>query len=372
MGRFGDFLNMSGNSIMGGIATGVGKSTQGLFGFIGAGARQRKLIQAQKQAQMDLNAQAAELNYKYGEMSAKNAYERQMEMYERTYEDQSYKAMRKQMEDAGLSVGLMYGGGATGGAGGATTGAPQGATGGAEAGNAGSAIQAAVEQELGLQRMGLEIASLKQDLENKKKTGENIEANTKNLEADASLKVAQTETEDQTRDTKLRSIAENTKAIWIQNTRNLYEDQFENTPHEVKGMKIADQMFGEYTIVGKRLRSEQHRAETFKAIQEAALAQSNTTLTESLKKVNEARVETMYMEAIAAVMQGNASLAMAKCKEMETEINKKRLAWETGEETNWKSIYEAVIQGVGAVGGLIGGVGAAKAATKIATKIMNK
>lgn len=86
-----------------------------------------------------------------------------MEMYERSYQDQSYNAMRKQMEDAGLSIGLMYGGGGTGGTGGATTGAPQGETGGAEAGRAdGAAAQqaAAIQQA----QMGLGLVSMKKDL----------------------------------------------------------------------------------------------------------------------------------------------------------------------------------------------------------------
>ena len=59
-----------------------------------------------------------------------------MEMYERSYEDQSYSAMRQQVEDAGLSVGLMYGGNGSGGGQGSTVGAPQGATGGATSGQA--------------------------------------------------------------------------------------------------------------------------------------------------------------------------------------------------------------------------------------------
>lgn len=365
MGNFGNYLKMAGGSIMGGLTAGIGKGVTGLFGGIGAGARQRKLLKAQEQAQMRLNEHAAKLNYDFGEAAANNAFERQMKMYERSYEDQSYKAMRKQMEDAGLSVGLMYGGGGAGGAGGATSGAPMGATGGAEAGNAGTAIAAAVEQELGLQRMGLEVASLKQDIENKKKTGENIEASTENLKEDAALKKAQTTTENETREIKVRKLFEETKGTWIENARKKYEDEFENTPHEERGMKIADAMFGEHSVVGERLRSQKGRAETFRAIQEAFKAQGDVTLVESLKKVNEARAETMYMEAMAAILQGNAAVAQAKCREIEVAVAQEDLRWKTGEKVTWKTYYDAATQGVQALGTLLGGVGVGKAVGKV-------
>ena len=73
---------------------------------------------------------AAKINYQYGGMAARNAFERQQVLYNRTYQDQSYANKVAQMDAAGLSPGLMYGGGgASGGGAGSTTGAPMGATG---------------------------------------------------------------------------------------------------------------------------------------------------------------------------------------------------------------------------------------------------
>lgn len=109
-------------------------------------------LRLQEESQQRLNEQAMALNYQYGEQAAENAYERQLELYKRSYQDQSYSAMRKQMEDAGLSVGLMYGGGASGGAGGATTGAPQGSTSGV---TGGQATKASEMEALRMQRMAL-------------------------------------------------------------------------------------------------------------------------------------------------------------------------------------------------------------------------
>ena len=54
--------------ISGAIGTGLG-----LLGGIGAGKRQRRAIEAQKNAQKELNEQAASLNYEYGEKAAENA-----------------------------------------------------------------------------------------------------------------------------------------------------------------------------------------------------------------------------------------------------------------------------------------------------------
>ena len=107
-GKIGESAMSTG--ISGAIGAGLG-----LLGSIGAGKRQRKAIEAQKNAQKELNEQAASLNYEYGEKAAENAYDRQLAMYNRSYEDQSYKAMVKQMKEAGLSVGLMYGGNGSGG-----------------------------------------------------------------------------------------------------------------------------------------------------------------------------------------------------------------------------------------------------------------
>lgn len=198
MGNFGDYLKSAGNAIgdgiTGGLTSGISGVVSGLFGGIGAKKRLKRQVNAQKQ----LNEQAAKLNYEYGELAAKNAYQRQMEMYERSYKDQSYSAMRQQMEDAGLSVGLMYGGSGSGGAGGATTGAPQGETGGAEAGRADSpaAQQAAAIQQA---QLGLGLVSMKKDLALKDAQIEEINATAEAKRAEAGLTAEKKITETQTR-----------------------------------------------------------------------------------------------------------------------------------------------------------------------------
>ena len=103
----------------------------GIFNALGIG----KGRQIRQQKEMAENA--AKINYKYGEMAARNAFERQQVLYDRTYQDQSYASQVAQMDAAGLSPSLMYSkGGAGGGGAGSTTGAPMGATGAVGAGMA--------------------------------------------------------------------------------------------------------------------------------------------------------------------------------------------------------------------------------------------
>lgn len=111
--------------------SGIMGTASGILNMLGVG-RKRQMRQ-----QKEMVENAARINYKYGEMAANNAFERQQVLYDRTYQDQSYASQVAQMDAAGLSPGLMYGkGGAGGGGAGSTTGAPMGATGAAGTGTA--------------------------------------------------------------------------------------------------------------------------------------------------------------------------------------------------------------------------------------------
>lgn len=101
--------------------SGIVGGASSILNVLGIG-RKRKI-----RDQKEMAENAAKINYKYGEMAAENAFERQQVLYNRTYQDQSYANKVAQMDAAGLSPGLMYGGGgASGGGAGSTTGAPMG------------------------------------------------------------------------------------------------------------------------------------------------------------------------------------------------------------------------------------------------------
>lgn len=92
--------------------SGIMGSAAGILNLFGIG--RKKQIRQQK----EMVENAAKINYKYGEMAAENAFERQQVLYNRTYQDQSYANKVAQMDAAGLSPGLMYGGGGASGGGG--------------------------------------------------------------------------------------------------------------------------------------------------------------------------------------------------------------------------------------------------------------
>ena len=91
--------------------SGIIGNTSGILNMLGIG--RKKQIRQQK----EMVENAARINYKYGEMAAENAFERQQVLYNRTYQDQSYANKVAQMDAAGLSPGLMYGGGGASGGG---------------------------------------------------------------------------------------------------------------------------------------------------------------------------------------------------------------------------------------------------------------
>lgn len=113
-------------------AIGQGASTAaagGLFsglGLIGQNRRNRKLIEQQLEAQKQLTDYSGDVNYRYGEMSAENAHERTKELWAMDQAANSFQGQVADAKEAGLSVGLLYGGGGAGGAGGGSTRGAQG------------------------------------------------------------------------------------------------------------------------------------------------------------------------------------------------------------------------------------------------------
>ena len=77
--------------------SGIIGDVSGILNMLGVG--KRKQIRQQK----EMVENAARINYKYGEMAAENAFERQQVLYNRTYQDQSYANKVAQMDAAGLS-----------------------------------------------------------------------------------------------------------------------------------------------------------------------------------------------------------------------------------------------------------------------------
>ncbi len=312
MGWFGDALK---SGLAGGLSSGLSGAVSGLFGGIGYGNRLKKQINAQKQ----LNEQAAKLNYEYGEKAAENAYQRQMQMYERSYQDQSYSAMRQQMEDAGLSVGLMYGGGGSGGAGGATTGAPQGETGGAEAGRADSPAdqQAAAIQQA---QLGLGLVSMKKDLAIKDAQIEEINATAERQRAEAARITEQKITEVQQRDWIVRGAKEIAHTHYIDRLRKEFED---TQPAEGgQDMEWSDAQFGAYKIVYEGMRNQETRVGVLEAISRTNKNDEERNAAKALARLNNTKADGYWRELQIELIKGNALAAMAAAQKLNVEMKK--------------------------------------------------
>ena len=355
MGWVGDALKVAGSAaadgLTGGLTSGLSGAVGALFGGIGAKKRMKRQVEAQK----ELNEQAAKLNYEYGEKAAENAYKRQMEMYERSYQDQSYGAMRKQMEDAGLSIGLMYGGGGAGGAGGATTGAPQGETGGAEAGRADSpaAQQAAAIQQ---SQLGLGLVSMKKDLAMKDAQIDEINAAAAKQRAEAEHIAEQKITEMQMRPIRYRELFEKGKGEYIRNLESYFEDAFEG--NEKDRLDAYDDMFGEHSIIGRRLKSRQGTQDVLNTQAQIYERQQNAAAAKALAELNTEKKKYVYMEALAAAMNANAHMLEARAKELAT-------LFETGEYVNWKTWADYAAQGAQMLTDVAGRVIGIRAGAKV-------
>lgn len=349
--------------ISGLIGTGLG-----LLGNIGAGKRQRKAIEAQKNAQKELNEQAAGLNYEYGEKAAENAYQRQLAMYQRSYEDQSYKAMVKQMEDAGLSVGLMYGGNGSGGGAGAMSGAPKADTGGAMAGQAASAA-ALMEVENQRKSLALQQASMAKDIQLK-----DAEIRLKEKEADRAGKEALytealTETENILRNAKAHREFWEGRLSWIESLRKQFEDV--TKPDENGELTATESMYGNYEIISKAIGTASKAASVLKIIAETGTEEQRKVCLAAEAALTNEKVKGYWKELEVAIKNADSQAIVAAATKLNSETNRMDIEHKYGVKMTVKQWVELGIGVTGAVAGTIGagalvknGMTAAKEASK--------
>lgn len=358
-----DWSSIGSSAISAGVGAGLG-----LIGGIGAGKRQRKAIRAQKEAQKELNEQAAQLNYEYGEKAAENAYQRQLAMYERSYEDQSYQAMVKQMENAGLSVGLMYGGSGSGGGAGAMSGAPKADTGGAMAGQAANAT-ALMEVENQRRSLALQQASMAKDIQLK-----DAEIELKEKEADKAGKEALytealTETEDILRNAKAHREFWEGRLNWIENLRKQFEDV--TTPSEDGELNATEDMYGNYEIISKAIGTASKAASILKVIAETGTEEQRKVAIAAEAALTNEKVKGYWKELEVAIKNANSEAIIAAATKLNSETSRMDIEHKYGVKMTAKQWIELGIGVTGAVAGAVGagalvknGMTAAKEASK--------
>lgn len=355
--------------------------TDPLSGIIGGassilnvlGIGRRKQIRQQK----EMAENAAKINYKYGEMAAENAFERQQVLYNRTYQDQSYANQVAQMDAAGLSPGLMYSkGGAGGGGAGSTTGAPMGATGAAGAGMA-------ADPNAQLQA----LMSLRQVRMSERKN--EAEVNLLNTQAEA-LKAETTKNEEET-----TSIIE--KRIWqvkqemfegwkgfIDTANQLWDQMVKWQPtkkttidgkeveipkyFEIEDDKFGKIVFGEESFQGDMMAAEKQILEGTAAIKTLESIYADKKLSAEIKKINADACSGM---AQAAYYYAAGETQKAEAKMLEVKKRTEEATADLRELQYWTEIANTIIKLGQAVGNLVIGGKTGKVIREYTEKRMN-
>lgn len=333
--------------------SGIIGSGSGILNMLGIG--RKKQIQQQK----EMIENAAQINYKYGEMAAENAFERQQVLYNRTYQDQSYANQVAQMDAAGLSPALMYGkGGAGGGGAGSTTGAPMGATGATGAG-------AAADPNAQLQA----LMSLRQVRMNERKN--EAEINLLNTQADA-LKAEAGKNKEETQsiiEKRLWQVKQEMFEGWkgfIDTANQLWDQMVKWQPtkkvtidgkeievpkyFEIEDDKFGKIIFGEESFQGDMMKAEKQILEGTAAIKTLESIYADEKLSAEIKKIN---ADACSMMAQAAYYYAAGETQKAEAKVLEAKKRTEEATADLRELQYWTEIANTIFKLAQVVGNLI-------------------
>ena len=336
--------------------SGIVGDFSGLLNTLGIG-RKRQIRQ-----QEEMVENAAKINYKYGEMAAENAFERQQVLYNRTYQDQSYANQVAQMDAAGLSPGLMYGkGGAGGGGAGSTTGAPMGATGATGAGSA-------ADPNMQLQA----LMSLRQVRMSERKNEAEINllnTQAKALEAEAGKKQEETQSIIEKRLWQVKQEMFEGWKGFIDTANQLWDQMIKWQPtkkttidgkeveipkyFEIEDDKFGKIVFGEESFQGDMMKAEKQILEGTAAIKTLESIYADEKLSTEIKKINadacSAMAQAAYFYAAGETQKAEAKVLEAKKRTEEATADLRELQY-------WTEIANTIIKLAQLVGNLaIGG-----------------
>lgn len=333
--------------------SGIIGSASSILNVLGIG--KRKQIRQQK----EMAENAAKINYKYGEMAAENAFERQQVLYDRTYQDQSYANQVAQMDAAGLSPGLMYGkGGAGGGGAGSTTGAPMGATGATGAGSA-------ADPNMQLQA----LMSLRQVRMSERKN--EAEINLLNTQAEALKAEAGKNKEETTSiiEKRLWQVKQEMYEGWkgfIDTANQLWDEMVKWQPtkkttidgkeveipkyFEIEDDKFGKIMFGEKSFQGDMMKAEKQILEGTAAIKTLESIYADEKLSAEIRKINadacSAMAQAAYFYAAGETQKAEAKVLEAKKKTEEATADLRELQY-------WTEIANTILKLAQVVGNMV-------------------
>lgn len=333
--------------------SGIIGGASGILNMLGLGRKK------QMQQQKEMVENAARINYKYGEMAAENAFERQQVLYNRTYQDQSYANQVAQMDAAGLSPALMYGkGGAGGGGAGSTTGAPMGATGAAGAGGA-------ADPNAQLQA----LMSLRQVRMSERKN--EAEINLLNTQAEALKAEAGKNKEETTSiiEKRLWEVKQEMFKGWkdfIDTANQLWDQMVKWQPtkkvtidgkeievpkyFEIEDDKFGKIIFGEESFQGDMMKAEKQILEGTAAIKTLESIYADEKLSAEIKKIN---ADTCSIMAQAAYYYAAGETQKAEAKVLEAKKRTEEATADLRELQYWTEIANTIFKLAQVVGNLI-------------------
>lgn len=336
--------------------SGIVGDVSGILNTLGIGRRR----QIRQQKEMAENA--AKINYKYGEMAAENAFERQQVLYNRTYQDQSYASQVAQMDAAGLSPGLMYGkGGAGGGGAGSTTGAPMGATG---ATGAGSAADPNMQLQALMSLRQVRMSERKNEAEIKL-----LNTQAKALEAEAGKNQEETQSIIEKRLWQVKQEMFEGWKGFINTANQLWDQMVKWQPtkkatidgkeveipkyFEIEDDKFGKIVFGEESFQGDMMKAEKQILEGTAAIKTLESIYADEKLSTEIKKINadacSAMAQAAYYYAAGETQKAEAKVLEAKKRTEEATADLRELQY-------WTEIANTIIKLAQLVGNLaIGG-----------------
>lgn len=322
------------------------------------GVGRRRQIRQQK----EMAENAAKINYKYGEMAAENAFERQQVLYDRTYQDQSYANKVAQMDAAGLSPGLMYGkGGGGGGGAGSTTGAPMGATG---ATGAGSAADPNMQLQALMSLRQVRMSERKNEAEVKL-----LNTQAEALEAEASKNQEETQSIIEKRLWQVKQEMFEGWKGFIDTANQLWDQMIKWQPtkkttidgkeveipkyFEIEDDKFGKIVFGEESFQGDMMKAEKQILEGTAAIKTLESIYADEKLSAEIKKINadacSAMAQAAYFYAAGETQKAEAKVLEAKKRTEEATADLRELQY-------WTEIANTIIKLAQLVGNLaIGG-----------------
>lgn len=272
-------------------------------------SQSHRLVDKQEESQERLSESNAKRNYEYGEMAADAAHERSLGLLEAQTQANSWESQVADAQNAGLSVGLLYGGGGAGGAGGRAGGGAQGEGAGGGAPQAPNYLDIAAVKN---QRIAnsIEAARTGGEIQVSKAEAEKIKAETEKIKED-------TETSKELTPLQKALLKEQGIAQWIDNVRKDWENA---GGEEGTSYRSKSEVLDATTFISKAGNfDKQQAAEIAKAISEVEL--------------NTEKKRSLWEEVLNARKREDTEAEKAAALKLAAE-------WSTGEYTNWKTWTE--------------------------------